>query len=158
MSNEDINDMAEMCESAEPVEAPANLQIITKQAAELKDEITKQEADVKRKKEKFAELANTILRTLDLMSIDSIRAHGFLFFKELKSSVTTPKTLEDKKQFFDFLESKGMFLEMVSINSQTLNSLYKSLADEAAEAGVLDFKLPGIPEPTTYTNLKLRRS
>lgn len=144
-------------QSSEPVEAPADLQVITKEAAELKEEIAKLEADVKSKKEKFGKLSGTILKTLELMEIDSVRAHGFLFFKELKSSVTTPKTPEDKKELFDFLQEKGIFLEMVSINSMTLNSLYKSLADEAAKEGVLDFKMPGVPEPTTYTNLKLRR-
>lgn len=143
--------------SSEPVEAPADLQAITKDAAILKDRIFELEATTKQAKDGYARLCATILKTLELMDIDSIRAHGYLFFKEVKSSVTTPKTLEEKKEFFDFLESRGIFLEMVSINSQTLNSLYKSLADEAAKEGVLDFKMPGIPEPTTYTNLKLRR-
>jgi hypothetical protein len=84
--------------------------------------------------------------------------HGYLFFKEEKSSVVTPKTIEEKQALFDYLQEKGLFLEMASVNSQTLNALYKYLAAQAAEEGILEFKLPGVPEPTTYTNLKLRRS
>jgi len=138
-------------------EAPADLQLITKEAAELKAEIAALEAETKVKKDKFGKLTSTILRTLDLMEIDSVRAHGFLFYKQLNTSVTTPKTTEDKEQLFEYLRSKGIFNEFVSVNSQTLNSLYKNLASEAAINGDLDFRLPGVGEPTSYTTLKLKK-
>jgi len=40
----------------------------------------------------------------------------------------------------------------------TLNSLYRSLAEDAAKVGILDYRMPGVPEPITYTNLKLRKA
>ena len=129
-----------------------------REAAALKTEIQSKEAEVELLKEKFKGLSDTILGTLDLLELESIKAHGFLFFKETRSSVTTPKSPEEKKALFDFLESKGIFLEMVSVNSQTLNSLYKSLEAEALKRGELEFRLPGVPEPTTYINLKLKRA
>jgi len=89
--------------------------------------------------------------------MDSVKAHGFLFYKQTSTSVTTPKTSEEKQALFEFLQSKGIFLEIASVNSQTLNSFYKSLAAEAEEQGNYDFKMPGVGEPTTYTSLKLRR-
>jgi len=141
----------------EPVEAPSDLKVITLEAATLKAQIAKLESELKGKKEKMADICNEILRTLELLELDSIRAHGFLFFKEIKSSVQTPKTPEEKKQLFDFLESKGIFLEMVSINSITLNKLYKDMSEEAAEAGNFDFQIPGIAPATSYTNLKLKK-
>lgn len=138
--------------------APNDLTEITKAAVELKEEIGKADAALKSKKERFQELSNQILKTLELMELDSVKAHGYLFFKEEKSSVVTPKTIEEKQALFDYLQEKGLFMEMVSVNSQTLNALYKSMAEQAAEEGILEFKLPGVPEPTVYTNLKLRRS
>lgn len=141
----------------EPMNAPADLQAITKQAAELKDRLSDLQIATKQAQDKYNAITQEILRTLDLMELDSIRAHGFLFYKETKTSVTTPKTVEQKRELFKFLQDSGMFDEMVSVNSQTLNSLYKSLADQAAKNGVLDFKLPGVDEPTIYYNLKLRR-
>ena len=138
-------------------EPPADLKVITKDAADLKDEIGKLELALKVKKDRFTLISMEILRTLDLMELDNVRAHGYLFSKEVRSSVSTPKTIEDKKELFAFLESKGLFMEIASVNSQTLNALYKSLAEDAAKAGTLDFKLPGVGEPVTYTNLKLRK-
>ena len=106
-----------------------------KRAAELKLTIDAQEAELKTVKEDFEKLSDLILRHLELAELDSIRAHGFLFFKQNRTSVPVPKTLEDKKAFFAFLEEKGIFLDMVSIHSQTHNSLYKSLTDDALKTG-----------------------
>lgn len=136
---------------------PGDLQELTKLAAQYRENIRVMERDLKAAQESYGKAADTILRTLDLMDIDSVRAHGFLFFKERKTSVTTPKTPEEKEQLFEFLQQRGIFLEMASVNSQTLNSLYKSLAEEAAEKGVLDFRMPGVGEPTEYISLKMRK-
>ena len=144
-------------DQAKIAEAPADLQVITKEAAMLKDRLSDLQIATKQAQDKYNALSQEILRTLELMEIDSIRAHGFLFYKEVKTSVTTPKTVEDKRELFEFLRSKDMFDEMVSVNSMTLNSLYKSLSEAAAKEGILDFRMPGVPEPTIYTNLKLRR-
>lgn len=135
-----------------------DLSDITKEAATLKKQLEALEAEEKSLKEKYTAACAEILKTLELMGLDSIKAHGYTFFKEVKSSVQTPKTVEAKKQLFEFLESKGIFMEMVSVNSQTLNSLYKSLADEALQAGNIDFTLPGVEAPTPYTTLKLRKA
>lgn len=130
----------------------------TKELAYLKLQIEAQEATTKQLKDRFAILSAEVLKTLELAEVDSIKAHGFTFYKETKSSVTTPKTNEEKQQLFEFLQNRGIFLDTVSVNSMTLNALYKSLAEDAAKEGILDYRMPGVGEPTTYTTLKLRRS
>lgn len=134
-----------------------DLKGLTKEVADLKKEIETAEVSLKIKKEKLLTLSNMILRTLDLLELENIRAHGLLFYRETKSSVQTPKTPEDKEKLFEFLRKKGIFLEFASVNSQSLNSLYKSLSEEAAKNGNYDFKLPGVGEATMYTSLKLRK-
>lgn len=139
-------------------EEHGSLNELTQDAAMLREQIAELEMALKEQKERLEKVSKVILRTLELMEIDSIKSHGCLFFKEMRSSVTTPKTPEDKELLFKFLQEKGIFLEIASVNSMTLNSLYKSLADDAAKEGVLDFKLPGVAEPVSYTNLKIRRA
>jgi len=130
---------------------------LTLLASELKKKLDDYEKALKTVKDQYNAVTDTILKTLELMDMDSVKAHGFLFYKQTSTSVTTPKTSEEKQALFEFLQSKGIFLEIASVNSQTLNSLYKSLAAEAEEQGNYDFKMPGVGEPTTYTSLKLRR-
>lgn len=144
--------------SGEAIDAPADLQAITKEAAELKDRISELEITLKNRQDKYRKLCDVILKTLEMMELDQVRAHGYLFFKEVKSSVRTPKDMESKQALFAYLRERGIFDEIVSVNSMTLNSLYKSLADEALKNGILDFKMPGVPEPKPYTNLKLRKA
>lgn len=147
----------ETANAADIAAAQAQLKEETAIAAMLKREIAEDETALDLKKARFLTRCETILKTLGLLDIESIHAHGFLFFKETKQSVQTPKTPEDKEKLFEFLKSKDLFISMVSINSQTLNSLYKTLESEATAAGILEFELPGVPRPTPYTTLKLRK-
>lgn len=126
-------------------------------AARMKAEIEKDEESLASKQEAFKSVKESIRRTLELSGIDNVRANGFLFFTKTKSSVQTPKTAEDKKKLFDYLESQGLFLEIASVNSQTLNSLYKNLSEKAAEEGNLDFTLPGVKPAESYVTLEMRR-
>lgn len=134
------------------------LTALTEQAVILKSALDQLERDMEATKEKFQNITGQILKTLDLMEVDSYKASGYTFFKETKSSVKVPKTLEEKALLFDYLKEKGIFMETVSIHSGTLNTLYKNESNEAAEKGILDFRLPGVEEPTTYINLKMRKA
>lgn len=142
---------------ANNVEPSGELSELCKQAAELKLEAEALEAKFDAKKKALSEVQELILKNLELADVDSLRAHGFLFMKERRASVTTPKTIEAKKELFAYLEREGCFLEMVSVNSQTLNSLYKDRAAKALEGGVLQFEMPGVAKPTEYMNLKMKR-
>jgi hypothetical protein len=134
------------------------LQMRTALAAELKLDLDKRKIEMERVQAEFTTLQLEIINILESMNIDSVKTHGFNFFIEEKASVKTPKTLEEKRMLFDYLTSQGMFDEMVSVNSMTLNSYYKAMAQQAAEQGILDFKMPGIEEPSMYKTLKMRRA
>lgn len=75
-----------------------------------------------------------------------------------RESVRLPQTMEEKMAFFDYLKSKGIFEEMVSVHSATLNSFYKTEKELAAERGELVFSLPGIGEPSRQEILSFRKA
>ena len=129
----------------------------TQLAATLKNKMDELDIESKRLSGQYSTVSSEIINILEAMEIDSVKMHGFNFYVEEKASVKTPKELEDKKQFFDYLREIGIFDEMITVNSNSLNALYKSLAAEAAEKGNFDFQLPGIEKPTPYKNLRLRR-
>lgn len=138
-------------------EQPSSLENIIAEAIRFKALAADLDSQVKSARASYDECMKKILSLLDAMGLDSIRAQGFLFYKETRSSITTPKTIEEKRQLFEFLKSKGMFEELVSVNSQTLNALYKDLASTAAESGELEFKLPGCGEPKSDINLRMKK-
>lgn len=133
------------------------LKELTFEASVLKLETEKLEGELKSKKAKLESINQTLLRTLELLELDTIKAHGFTFFKETRVTVTTPKTLEEKTLLFDFLKEKGLFMQLASVNSQSLNALYKSLSSEALESGEIDFDMAGL-KTSEYTSLKMRKA
>jgi hypothetical protein len=76
-----------------------------------------------------------------------------------KLSVTTPKTLEDKAALFGWLKVKfgEDYLAYLSINHQTLNSLYNQELKEVAELGA-EFNVPGLEPATTNTELRFSKT
>ena len=138
-------------------EPTGDLAELIKLAAELKEDLSVKKAALGILQKSYDEVADKIQRTMELIGQTKFTAHGFTFYLHTESSVQTPKTTEEKEKFFMWLEEQGIFYEFASINSQSLNKLYRDKAEEAEKMGVLDYRIPGIGEPTTYVDLRMRR-
>jgi len=75
-----------------------------------------------------------------------------------RTSVRTPKLPEHKEMFYAYLRERGLFDSMISVNSQTLNSLYKSELEAAKERGDADFSIPGLTEVSLTPQLRFSRA
>lgn len=146
-----------MEQNNEQIEPTGDLRELLKLAAELKEDLSDKKAALGILQKAYDEVCDKILRTMELLELTKVNAHGFTFYTHTESSVTTPKTPEEKKALFDWLQKEGIFYEFASINSQSLNKLYRDKAEEAEKMGVLDYRIPGIGEPTTYVDLRMRR-
>lgn len=83
---------------------------------------------------------------------------GTVSIKE-RWSVTTPKSPEDRAAFFNYLKEKGLYEELVSVNSQTLNAFFRSEWDAAIEKGeAMTFKIPGLDNPKLFQDLSIRKA
>ena len=72
-----------------------------------------------------------------------------------KFSVKVPRDPEAKAQFFDYLRDKGIFENMITVNSNTLNGYYKQELEIAVQQGNVDFSIPGLEEPKAYKMLSI---
>jgi hypothetical protein len=130
---------------------------LAEKIAKQKLEIEKAENAIKIIKTSFESNKAQMLNLLSTLNIDSVKMFGFTFYTQIMESVKTPKTLEAKRELFEYLKELGIYEETVSVNSQTLNSLFKTMSQKAAEEGILDFKMPGVEEPTPVPELRLRK-
>lgn len=76
------------------------------------------------------------------------------------TSVKTPKTPEDKEKFYTYLKEKGLYENMVSVNSQTLNSFFKeelAMAEQTNEGVDPATLIPGLTEVTLTPRLSFRK-
>lgn len=69
-----------------------------------------------------------------------------------------PKEPGDREEFFGYLKAKGIFDEMITVHSQTLNSWAKKELDVAIDEGASDFKIPGLGDPVLFETLGVRKS
>lgn len=73
-------------------------------------------------------------------------------FVQNKFSTKVPKDEEAKKKLFAWLEEKGIALQYLTVNSNSLNSLYKAELEASGE----EFSMPGVEEPQLYQTLAMR--
>ena len=128
----------------ETFEFKAQLDIIKKKKTEMEGE--------------YKEMTNKILAYLEDLELESFKVPGFgNAIVQNKYSVKVPREPEEKKKLFQYLQGKGQFLELATINSMTLNSYYKQEFENAVDAGNEDFEIPGIGEPMHYQQLMMRK-
>lgn len=80
-------------------------------------------------------------------------------FGDGKVSISSRRSvkLEDKYKFFGWLQEQGIFEDVITIHSATLNALYNKEYERAQESGdltMLTDGLPGLSEPSVFRDIK----
>lgn len=139
----------------------AEIEKLVEEGNKLKDEIKNIEKDLLDPlKAKLRDIDNKILGVLEDHELTSFKTKHGTVIRNRRFSVQTPKTMEQKKDFFQWLHGKGeeVYWSYATINSQSLNGLYKQELEIAKEKGDFDFKIPGLGEPTAHEYLTRRKS
>lgn len=126
----------------------ASLRSEEAEASRIKKEIT----------EKVENLENEIIEMLTAEGLTTFSGEKGKIVVAFRTSVKTPKTPEDKEAFYTYLKNRGLYDSMISVNSQTLNSLYKAEFEEAMNRGESDFAIPGLKEVTLTPSLRFSRT
>ena len=102
-----------------------------------------------------------IQKMMEAMGLEKQPLPGYgTVFRQKSFSVKIPKDPESKERLFGWIKDhKGedVLRNMISINSQTLNSFYKAELEVAKEKGDVDWVLPGIETPEVYYTLNMRK-
>ena len=69
-----------------------------------------------------------------------------------------PKGEESRQLFFGYLRDKGIFDDMITVNSKTLNSYAKEEAEVEEKNGNYDFQIPGLEKSPPRLIVSLRRN
>ena len=134
-----------------------NLSVLANRLVNAKEVLEKKKQELEELQKSYDETSTQLMCATEALGLDSFNSLGYTFYLNTKESVRIPKTDEDKQAFFQYLKEQGLFEKMISINSVTLNSLYKAMSHEALEKGILDYRMPGIDEPITYKQLRIRK-
>lgn len=141
ISQTTMGELHKLCESFHKIKS---------QIDGVKDTLERLELE---KKENEAKIINL----LNEFKMPSIKNEFGNFIISNRFTVQTPKTPEEKSAFFSYLKELGIFDELISVNSQTLNGWYRQEMDAALDRGEVNFMVPGIAEPKMVQTLSLRK-
>jgi hypothetical protein len=107
----------------------------------------------------FAKLKDhqeAIVTALESLGLTSYKAKSGAVSYKYTATFKTPKTPEDREAFFSYLKEKGLFDNMITVNSRTLNSWAKQ--EEEANMHVLDFQIPGLEKGAPEATITMRKA
>lgn len=132
------------------------LDAVVQSLGELRKEADEKKAALTEVNKKITALEDQIVKHLKDMKRDSYQTPFGTAYIIQKWNVKTPKTDEDKKAFFSWLEENEIFLAYATVNSQSLNALYREKMQAAKDSGEL-LSIPGLEAPTLYEGLGFRK-
>jgi len=124
----------------------------------LREEIQEKERELSELKTARAGIQDHILHILNEHGKKNYRSEYGMVSIAQKLSVKQPKEPDAKKAFFDYLKEKGIFEDLVSVHSQTLQAFYKTEWELAKDKDPkARFTMPGIGEPVYFEQLQMRK-
>lgn len=132
---------------------------LIKQMRDKREEYEEQKKLATDKYKEYQELEHKVILALENSGKKSYKVDGLGTFSLVyKQVITTPKTVEDKRKFFDYVKEKygDDYLDSLrSVNHQTLNSFYNEEAKNAEDPSM--FGIPGLDQPTIKTEARFRK-
>ena len=93
-----------------------------------------------------------VIGYLELLEKDEHKSKHGTFRFYYPQSYKTPKTIEEKKLFADYLKSKwsdDFFWDFFGVNSRSLKTFCDAEMKEAEDKGDFNFEIPGIVQSTS---------
>lgn len=121
-----------------------DLHLMIKQAFELKVKIDEIEALAEEQKTHLEKLKHKMSAVLGENNMTHFKSEYGAITRKAEYSVKIPKLEEQRNAFFEYLKKNGLFDQMITVNSRTLNSHVKEEREAALAKGIIDFSIPGI--------------
>lgn len=134
------------------------LDMICAEYAAKRQEKEKLDAEVREREKELFALEQKIQAYLEANNKTKYSVDGVGTFNVVERfSYKIPRTPEAKEKFFSYLRDKGVYEDLINVNSQTLNAFCKGQLEEARDRQDFNFTIPGLEEPTLFKKVQLRR-
>lgn len=118
----------------------------------------KLESEIKEREKELYALEQKIQAFLEQSNKTKYSVDGVGTFNVVERfSYKIPRTPEAKEKFFSYLKEKGIYDDLINVNSQTLNAFCKQEMEQARDRQDFNFSIPGLDEPTLFKKVQLRR-
>lgn len=138
----------------------ADIENLARELREKRAQVEELEKPLKVANKELSELEAKIVGALKEIGKDSYKSEYGTITQVKKWRVNLPSGPEEKAKFFEFLKKEGLFEQMTTVNSQTLNSFFMERWEQLKKedpVGALNFSIPGIGEPKVFETLSFRK-
>lgn len=136
------------------------IESLVKQLADKRLEVEDLKRPYSQAQEQLEELEQKAAAALMEMDKESYRSEYGTISRRSEMRYNLPTTPEDRAAFFNFLKERGVFEQLITVNSNTYNSFIKAEREAAIERdpeAALNFSVPGVPEAKTRQVLSFRK-
>jgi hypothetical protein len=134
----------------------AMMEDLAAQGFRLRERIKELADEEKEVQESLRNVKGKLLTYLAHFQLPKYQSKLGTIFTKKTYSVRVPKDESSRAQFFEFLKTEGIFDELITVNSRTLNSLYNERLEQAKDAGE-SFSMPGIEPPTMFEDVQFKK-
>lgn len=141
----------------QPSVTVADLDELIAKIAKKEGEIEIQEDILKEKNKELATLQGKCVQYLNELNRKNYESPSGKVTIAQKWRVNLPADDNAKRALFEHLRERGIFDKYATVNSNSLNSLYKQDWEAAKERGEgLEFSMPGIGAPNLFEALSFK--
>ena len=114
------------------------------------------------KKKALDDLDKEIIALMEKAEIKNYKVDGVAqVIRTVRVSWNLPKSPEDRAAYFAFLKERGVFENLITVNSQTHSKFCKELLEGMAEedpVAAAGFVIPGVPGKSAMEYLSVRKA
>lgn len=137
------------------------IETLCKNLADKRMEVEDKKRPYTQASEELEQIEQQVADALIEMGKDGYKSEYGTVSRRTEERFNLPQTPEDREKFFNFLKEKGVFEQMITINSNTYNSFVKAekeaLEQREGPEAALHFSLPGVPEAKSRQVLSFRK-
>lgn len=134
----------------------AMMEDLAAQGFKLRERLKELADEEKAVQESLREVKGKLLTYLAHFQLPKYQSKLGTVYTKKTYSVRVPKDESARNEFFGFLKAEGIFDELITVNSRTLNSLYNERLEQAKDAGE-SFAMPGIEPPTMFEDVQFKK-
>lgn len=130
----------------------------------LHAKILELDAEADRRKAALAEVQDELdlrktemIAALTAANLTSYRGERGQVVLSKRFTVKLPQSPDDWQKFWGYVQERGHYEALRTVNHQRLNGWYKAELDAAVERGEIDFHPDGLPPPFHQDVLSLRK-
>lgn len=123
---------------------------------EMREAYERKKSEASELNDQFEIQKSKVVGMLEKLEKTSYKSDKGTFSYSMSEGFRVPKTPEQREKFFGYLKEKGIFDEMITVNSQTLNSWAKIEIERALEENNFDFQVPGLERSEPQVKVSMR--